>query len=111
MPYMPANLYAVRDSAADWYLSWNRRDRYMNDWNDGVDVPMSEATELYDVEIMSGTTVLQTYSSVAATSLTVPASVIGYSPTPSSFSFRVYQRSEIVGRGFVAEKTVTQGFN
>lgn len=108
MPYSPVQLSATRDSTADWRLTWVRRDRYMNDWNSGVDVPMSEASELYDVEIMSGSEIAETYTDVNDEYLDVDSVVLGPSPTPASITFRVYQKSAIVGRGFVAEKTITQ---
>jgi Putative phage tail protein len=109
MPYSPVHLFAVRHPSGVWTLRWNRRDRYMNDWNSGVDVPLSEADEVYEVEVYNaGGELLRTYRAITASSLTVPADVLGGSPTPTSITFRVFQMSDIVGRGFVGSKTITQ---
>ena len=108
MPYSPVHLSAVRDPAGAWLLTWIRRDRYNQEWNDAIDVPMSEASELYDVEVLSGGEVFETYTNVNDEYLDVPSSVLGISPIPSSINFKVYQKSAVVGRGFVAEATITQ---
>jgi hypothetical protein len=109
MPYSPVHLFAVRHHSGSWTLRWNRRDRYMNDWNSGVDVPLSEADERYEVEVYnSGGALVVTYRGVTAPTLTVPDSVLGGSPTPTSITFKVFQMSDIVGRGFVGSKTMTQ---
>ena len=109
MPYSPVHLFAVRHPTGEWTLRWNRRDRYMNDWNSGVDVPLSEADEVYEVEVYNvGGDLIETYRAVESSAITVPADVLGGSPTPSSITFKVYQMSEIVGRGFVGSKTITQ---
>jgi hypothetical protein len=105
MPYSPVRLGAIKDASNDWLLDWERRDRYMNDWNDGVDVPMSEASELYDVEVLSASVVVASYINVTTKSQTVPAAVLGGGAT--SINFKVYQKSAVVGRGFVAEATIT----
>lgn len=108
MPYSPVHLTAVRLPSAEWHLRWGRRDRYRNDWNSGTDVPLSEADERYDVEVYSGTTLLQTYPAVTVPELILPASVLGTSPTPTSITFKVWQLSSLVGRGFEAVATITQ---
>ena len=106
MPVSPVHLSGTRDASNDWTLTWVRRDRYMQDWNDLVDVPLSETYELYDVEILVSSVIVQTYVDVAVTTQVVPAAVIGSPYT--SINYRVYQKSSIVGRGFVAEATITQ---
>jgi len=109
MPYSPVQLTAVRDSLGGWYLDWERRDRYNNDWNDLVDVAMSEAAELYDVEIYNDAGDLAgTYTDISDSFLDVDASVLGGSPTPDSITFSVWQKSALVGRGFEANETITQ---
>lgn len=109
MPYSPSHLSAVRNLDASWYLTWVRRDRYMNDWNDLVDVPMSEVAELYDVEVYNvGGELLETYTDVNDEYVDIDADVLGGSPTPSEITFSVWQKSAIVGRGFEANATITQ---
>jgi hypothetical protein len=109
MPYSPVHLSAVRNEDGSWYLSWERRDRYMNDWNSGVDVPMSEDAELYDVEIYNAAgDLVETFTDVNDQFLELDADVLGGSPTPASITFSVWQKSALVGRGFEAQETITQ---
>ena len=109
MPYSPVHLSGVRNTDATWHLTWERRDRYSNDWNSGVDIPMSEASELYDVEIYNvGSELVGTYTDVSDTELDIDDDVLGGSPTPTTLTFSVWQKSAIVGRGFEANETITQ---
>lgn len=53
-PYAPVHLKAVLDGAVIT-LSWVRRTRLTGAWRDGVGtVPLSEASEAYEVEILDG---------------------------------------------------------
>lgn len=108
MPYSPVHLRASKDAAGDWLLRWSRRDRYANDWNDGTDVPMSEASEVYDIDVMLAGVVVASYVDVVGTGAggtqAVLSTVLGSGA--ASITFRVYQKSSVVGRGFVAEATV-----
>lgn len=109
MPYSPVHLSAVRNADGSWYLSWVRRDRYNNDWNSGVDIPMSEAVELYDVEIYNAAgELVETYTDVNDTFLNLDDDVLGGSPTPASITYSVWQKSALVGRGFEAQATINQ---
>jgi hypothetical protein len=105
-PYSPTLLSAVRQSDGSWSVSWVRRDRYMNDWNSGVDVPMSEATLAYDLEVWDGATLVDSFFDINDEEFSVPATTFG-SPTPGALTFIVYQRSVVVGRGYPAELTVS----
>jgi hypothetical protein len=81
----------------------------MNDWNSGVDVPMSEDAELYDVEIYNAAgDLVETFTDVNDQFLELDADVLGGSPTPASITFSVWQKSALVGRGFEAQETITQ---
>ena len=109
MPYSPVHLSAVRNADGSWYLNWERRDRYMNDWPEGVDVPMSEVSELYDVEVYNAAgDLVETYTDINDKFLDVADTVLGGSPTPASINYSVWQKSAIVGRGFEANETITQ---
>ena len=41
----------------DWSITWKRRTRLSDGWQDLVDAPLGETTERYDVEILDGSTV------------------------------------------------------
>jgi hypothetical protein len=108
-PYSVVHLEGVY-SSVDIILSWVRRTRVNGDWKDGIDVPLSEESEKYEIEIMSGSTVLRT---INATSTTVTytqaqqtADFGGGSLPLTTLKVRVYQISSVVGRGFVNEKTL-----
>lgn len=52
-PYSPSHIEGFRDASNNLTVNWIRRTRIDGQWRDGVDVPLSEAVELYDVEIYS----------------------------------------------------------
>jgi hypothetical protein len=107
-PYAPCHLDA-EVVGSDIDLSWERRDRLSFGLDGGEDVTMNETSELYDIEIMNGSSVVRTITDNPTTSYTyLSADVItDFGSLPGSIKFRVYQKSNIIGRGFRAEKTVT----
>lgn len=108
-PYAPAQIAGTRDGSDNLTIDWVRRTRIGGDWQDLIgDVPISEESELYDVEIMDGVDVVRTFSGL--TSPTVDYSAAEQTAdglTPGDpMAVKIYQRSAQVGRGFVAEATV-----
>ncbi|HEX3943789.1 MAG TPA: glycoside hydrolase/phage tail family protein [Rhizomicrobium sp.] len=103
-PLWPAQLHALCSDAGDLLLSWLRRDRdpASDSW-DQVEIPMSESSESYDVEILDASSnVIRTFSSVSSFSLTYTAAqIVSDFPSglPSPFRFTVYQLSSVFGRG------------
>jgi hypothetical protein len=65
---------------------------------------MSEASEGYEVEIMNGSTVVRTVTGLTspAFSWTSAMQTTDFGSGQSSVSWRVYQISDAVDRGFVA---------
>ncbi len=52
-PLAPAHVRGERDSASgDWSIAWVRRARVGGAWRDGGDVPLDEAAERYEVDIL-----------------------------------------------------------
>ena len=103
-PFAPCQLRAACSDNGDLCLSWIRRDRAPgSDGWDQTDIPMSETSERYDVEILDGSgAVKRTFSGVTAASLIYAAAQIAAdfpSGLPSPFRFAVYQLSSVVGRG------------
>jgi hypothetical protein len=109
MPYAPAGVGGYLDSAGNIVITWQRRTRIGGAWLDGQgDVPLSEQTELYDVEILDGS------GAVKSSALALPSPTAVYTHAqqitdwgtpPASVNVRVYQKSATVGRGFVAHGT------
>lgn len=107
-PYSPVHIAGVRDGGGNLAISWIRRTRLGGGWSDAVDVPLSEATESYDVEIMSGSSVVRSFNTLASPGVTYGAAeqTADFGAPQSSVDIKVYQRSALVGRGYAAEATL-----
>lgn len=100
-PYSPVNAQAT-GFGGDITITWTRRGRLYNDWRDGVELPLGEASESYSIDIYAGASVVRTLTSSTPTvTYTAAQQATDFgSPAPSSVSVRIYQLSVIVGRGF-----------
>lgn len=107
-PLAPVHIHGVRNTSGDLTLSWVRCARKNAEWLDGVDVPLDEAQEMYDVEIMNGSIVARTYASHTAAGLTYSASeqIADFGSVQPSLSVKIYQLSALYGRGLCARATV-----
>jgi len=107
-PYAPVHIVGVRNSGGDLTINWKRRTRVGGDWRDGVDVPLSEESERYEVEIMSGATLKRTITGLTSPTATYTAAqqVTDFGSVQSSVSVRVYQLSAAVGRGYAGIATL-----
>jgi hypothetical protein len=111
MPYAPVQLGGGRDASNNVTLAWVRRNRISGELRNNVDVPMSEASEAYEVEIYSDsgyTTLKRTITglssptvSYSAANQTADGITLG-----STIYFRVWQISAVVGRGHPASGSV-----
>jgi hypothetical protein len=74
-----------------------------------VDVPLSEQSELYHVQIMNGLTVVRTVEGITTPSLVYTAAqqVADFGAVQSSFVVKVYQISAIIGRGVSGQATIS----
>lgn len=105
-PFSPCHLKAVL-AGSDLNLSWVRRDRLGTAFVTDAQ-RMSETTEQYDVEILSGSTVVRTFTDLTVPSCTYTAAqqtTDGFSPPLATLKYRVYQKGEL-GRGFPRLETV-----
>lgn len=112
-PLPPAHLQAIRAANDDLVLRWVRRGRIGQEWRDGVDVPLDETAESYDVEILDSlaATVLRTLSGVLPPqTYTAAQQAADFGAAPSNLNLRVYQRSERVGRGYPAAALLNAPF-
>ncbi len=62
-PYAPVHIRGSRNGASDLTITWVRRTRYSGEWRDLVDVPLNEASEGYEVDVLDGGEVVRTLSS------------------------------------------------
>ena len=82
-------------------IRWTRRNRTNAQWNDLVDVPMTEAEELYDLEIRNGVTIVRTLTGLISPEYTYTDAdqITDFGSTQTQLDFTVYQISALVNRG------------
>ncbi len=104
-PLSPVHIKAVR-SGSGVTISWIRRTRIDGDSWTG-EVPLGEDSERYEIDILSGATVVRTLSVTTPTALYAAADELAdFGVAQTSLSVRVVQLSATVGRGFAAETTL-----
>lgn len=115
--FSPVDLQAEQLSDGDISISWMRRSRLGRTLMSGVDIPLGETTEAFQVDILevhspaSPQIVLRTLTTSSTSVLYSHANQetdFG-SPLPSRIRVAVYQMSSIVGRGTPAIATLTVG--
>ena len=106
-PYAPSLFkqpYRTARLPGDYLIEWQRRDRALvaDAWDVG-EPPMSETLESYEVDIMSGASVLRTLASSVQSVLYTSAMQTSDWGAPlasgQSLSVRIYQISARIGRG------------
>ena len=110
IPFAPVHLRARRLGGGDIALSWIRRDRALeaDSWVP-AEIPMSEATEAYRVQIRDGATLLRSVETTAPHALYTAAAQIADwgAPLPpgAALTLRIQQRSAVTGPGDAASAT------
>lgn len=61
-PLSPVHLAVTAQVGGGYLAEWVRRTRLSSAWLDGVDVPLGETTESYEVDVVSSGSVVATYS-------------------------------------------------
>lgn len=108
-PYAPANVAAERDvTNGDWIITGRRRTRIGGSWVGGTPIPLSEASEAYEIIVLDGT------SEKRSLSVTIDGDgnfsavwseanqTTDFGSPQTTISTVAYQMSEAVGRGFPA---------
>jgi hypothetical protein len=85
-----------------------RRTRVNGGWADGTgDVPLGEAAEAYEVDVMDGSTVVRTIATTTPTATyTAAEQTTDFGAPQASVTIRVHQVSAVVGRGITARATL-----
>jgi hypothetical protein len=105
-PLSPVHLRAARGGTGI-LLRRTRRSRIDGDSWVAEDVPLGEASERYEIDILDGATVKRTLAADAPQVLYAAADEIADFGAPQlSVSFRVAQLSATVGRGVAAQATL-----
>jgi hypothetical protein len=102
IPPAPCHVTFAWASNGNLTISWKRRDRAPAAANLlQAETPMSEASETYDLEILNGSAVVRTFSSIPQHSqlYTAAQQAADFSSLPNPLVVQVYQRSSVVGRG------------
>lgn len=106
--FSPVYVHGERgDSSEDLTITWIRRDRLHQTMRSGVELPNSEASESYSIDVMDGDTVVRTLtSSTTSVVYTAADQTTDFGAPVPEVTVRVYQLSAIAGRGTPAEATV-----
>ena len=103
-PYSPVLPGVGRDASGNITLQWVRRTRVGGAWLNNIDAPLSEDSELYDVEIYSSNTYATLKRAIsdqtsATASYTSAMQVTDFGGNQSTIYFKIYQKSAQYGRG------------
>ncbi len=110
-PYAPVSQRAA-PSGNDIDFTWERRTRVGGGLQDGVgEVPVSEDTEEYELEVLDnpGGSVVRTFLALTTTAVTYTSAqqtTDGFTPPLNQITIKIYQISAQVGRGFTKEVTL-----
>lgn len=111
-PFSPSRLRAARDGSNNATITWMRRTRLTARYGGvgGSSIPLGEASERYQVDVYEDdtfTTIVRTLLAIAQTVDYSAANQTADGLTPGDpLSVRVYQMSEVVGRGYTLKGTV-----
>lgn len=105
-PFSPVHLAGERDSGGIT-ITWVRRNRLGQELPSGTDIPMSESSLEYEIDILSEDSereVLRTLEATTESVLYTAADIMDdFGEIPDQIFVRVYQMSSVVGRGTPAE--------
>ena len=106
-PFAPMHVTGLRNGSGDLTISWIRRSRVDAEWRDGVGIPLGEESELYEVDILDGSTVVRTIEISSPTaSYSAADQTTDFGSAQSSIDVKVYQLSAMIGRGYAVSATV-----
>jgi hypothetical protein len=103
-PLSPVNIIIKHLSNGDIHLSWTRRARINGWWRDNIDIPMDEAEEKYEVDILYNNQIIRSEVSYKHM-LIYPYykqlnDKVAYK---ENLQFDIYQISSVIGRGMKNE--------
>lgn len=106
-PYAPVHVVGVRDGSGNLNVSWIRRSRVDAEWRDGVDIPLGEESERYQLDVLDGSDVVRTIEVISpAASYSAADQVTDFGSARSAIDVKLYQISAVVGRGYEAVATL-----
>lgn len=107
-PLSVVNVRGARDVSGNLSATFIRRSRLGgNWWTSGVQAQVGEASESYEADVMSGSTVKRTISfGTPSLAYTAAQQVEDFGSVQPSITLRIYQISAVVGRGYPREVTL-----
>jgi hypothetical protein len=99
-PFAPVHLKVTEEENDNINISWIRRARYNNGWNDFTEIPIGEESEKYQIDIIHENSVIETLET------TTPVANYQNTQKLKNLTFIIYQMSAIVGRGYGASITL-----
>lgn len=106
-PLSVVHVKGRRNGAGDLSISWIRRTRVGGEWRDYTDAPLGEASEAYEVDILSGSTVKRTLSITSPSATYMAAQqTTDFGSAQAAIHLKIYPISAAVGRGYAAEATL-----
>lgn len=113
VPFSPVDVSATHQSNDDILITWLRRSRLGRTLMSGVDIPLGETTEAFQIDILdpgSPATVLRTLTTAIDSVLythTQQVADFGLALPLLELDVAIYQMSSVVGRGTPARATLT----
>lgn len=104
-PYAPVHLEAVKDAGTgDWTFTWVRRTRIGGAWTSGSTIPLSEASEEYELTLGDGVgdVVKSPTTNSYVWDVATQTSDLGGEVMEGDLVWTVAQMSDAVGAGFLA---------
>ena len=107
-PLAPVKAKALRDVGTnDVTFSWFRRTRVDGNLRDYVDIPLNEVSELYDISVLNGSTVVRSWQTNSAVQIYTSAEQIAdFGSLQTAYSVTIDQRSAAIGPGFLTSDNV-----
>ncbi|WP_440468116.1 phage tail protein [Pseudomonas sp. YH-1] len=104
----PVYARGSRDSSSNFSGTFTRRSRLSSTWwTNGIAAPVGETSEAYEIDVMSGSTVKRTiHATSPAWSYLADDQTLDFGSPQSSITFRIFQISAVVGRGYPLEVTL-----
>lgn len=104
----PVYARGTRDGSSNFTGTFTRRSRLSSSWwTTGTEAPVGEATQEYEIDVMNGSAVERTITAVTPTfSYSAADQTTDFGSPQASITFRIYQLSGTVGRGYPYEVTL-----
>lgn len=110
-PLAPVGLSGGLNSATnDFAITWTRRTRLGGAWINGIDAPVSETSEAYEIEIWDSAFIaLKRTLTASSPSVTYTAAMAtaDFGAPKMTLGVIVYQISSVIGRGYPAKARIT----